>query len=455
MSSVASAANATFRSRSAAAASSSAAGIAATSRSIVRTVAVVARSGRTLGRVGIAIPVDADLLVRLGRGTGVVLLAERGGRVAAGPLGADERLDLRGGEEGTVSLGSRRYRAAAAMLPGSAGRLVAAIPAAELEAAAAERNRNVAFAALATLLTLVLLAEALVPIVRHRLRLRGAAGDEESSELLGTALAAAHDRTVLLPVILQTVVEATGAVGGVLLEGGEEISAIGERPSLVEPLRLTLAGENGSEAVVLLYASFGGFSGVERRRAERLAAQASVAVENARQHAIARRDAMTDPLTGLANRRRFVEQLAAEATRRSRSGRPVALIVADLDDFKRVNDRHGHKTGDDVLRAFAGVLRGTVRDIDVPARLGGEEFAILLPETDGDGAATLARRLRERLEQLALDLPGGGRLCVTASFGVASCPPAARVEDLPGAADEALYEAKHEGKNRVVEAAPR
>ena len=89
----------------------------------------------------------------------------------------------------------------------------------------------------------MLLAEALVPIVRHRLRLRGAAGDEESIELLGTALAAAHDRTVLLPVILQTVVEATGAVGGVLLEGGEEISAIGERPSLVEPLVVEVAAD--------------------------------------------------------------------------------------------------------------------------------------------------------------------------------------------------------------------
>jgi diguanylate cyclase (GGDEF)-like protein len=127
--------------------------------------------------------------------------------------------------------------------------------------------------------------------------------------------------------------------------------------------------------------------------------------------------------------------------------------VADLDDFKLVNDRHGHQSGDEVLRAFADVLRGTLRDIDVPARLGGEEFAVLLPETDGEGAATVAGRLRERVATLTIAAPDGTPLSITASFGVASCPPLERVEDLPAAADEALYAAKGEGKNRVVEAA--
>ena len=94
----------------------------------------------------------------------------------------------------------------------------------------------------------------------------------------------------------------------------------------------------------------------------------------------------------------------------------------------------------------------TLREIDVPARLGGEEFAILLPETDAPGAAVVADRLRERIASLVIDTPDGERLSVTASFGVASCPPLERVEDLPAAADEALYEAKTGGKNRVVEA---
>jgi two-component system cell cycle response regulator len=146
-------------------------------------------------------------------------------------------------------------------------------------------------------------------------------------------------------------------------------------------------------------------------------------------------------------------QLSAEAGRRARSGQPVAVIAADLDDFKQVNDRFGHEAGDDVLRAFARVLRGTVREVDVAARLGGDEFAVLLPETDADGAEAIADRLRIRLEELRLVTPDGATLSVTASFGFASSPPVESVEDLLAAADDALYRAKHQGKNRVVGAA--
>lgn len=417
-----------------------------------RTVAVLGPGGRRLGQVGIAIRLDDSLLERLRQRAGVPLVLERGGQVAAGPFVAGQRLELSGARPHVIELDGDRYRAVAARLPESRVRLVAVTPAARVEAAAAERERYVTLAALATLFTLVIAAEALVPMVRRRLRRRAGAEDEESLELLGSALAVSHDRAALLPVILETAMDATGAVGGVLEEGGLETARIGEVPPLSEPLRLRLAGENGSEAIALLYPPFGGFSPAERMRAERLAAQAAVAVENARQHAIARHEAVTDPLTGLANRRRFKEQLAAESKRRARLGRPVAVIVADLDDFKHINDRYGHETGDDVLRAFAGVLRGTVREIDIAARLGGEEFAVLLPETDAGGAAVVAGRLRERLERLELDAPGNGRLAVTASFGVASSPPIDRVEDLLAAADEVLYRAKHEGKNRVVEA---
>ncbi len=420
---------------------------------IVPTVAVIGRHGRRIGRVGIVVPLDARLLTTIGRRSGAVLLVERNGRVAGGALAPGASLDVHGGEAQTVTLGSNAYRAGATLLPAGAGRLVALLPAAELVLASQERNRNIALAAVATLLTLVLLSEALVPIMRRRVRQRREGEDVESIELVGTALAAAHDRRALLPVILESVVEATGAVGGVLLEGKDEVAVIGDQPALTEPLRLELAGPNGGQAVALLYPPIGGFSELERRRAERLAAQASVAVENARQHAIAKREAMTDPLTGLANRRRFLDQLAAEAKRRSRSGRPVALIAADLDDFKLVNDQHGHQSGDEVLRAFAEVLRMTLREIDVPARIGGEEFAILLPETDAAGAAVVAARLRERVAALRIEVPDGGRLSVTASFGVASCPPVERAEDLSAAADEALYEAKSGGKNRVMEAA--
>ncbi len=310
----------------------------------------------------------------------------------------------------------------------------------------------VAAAGLATLITLVIAGDALVPIVRRHAGRRRGADEQESIELVGSALASAHDRAALLPVVLESAVEATGAVGGVLQEGGAEIATTGEIPPLVEPLRLELAGTNGLQIVALLYPPFGGFSAAERERAERFAGQASVAVENARQGAIARRQAVTDPLTGLANRRRFMEQLSVEAKRRTRTGDPVALIVADLDDFKRVNDRHGHETGDAVLQAFAFVLMETARATDLAARLGGEEFAVLLPATDAGGASVLAGRLRAQLAGLEIGLPDGGALNVTASFGFASSPPVESTEDLLAAADSALYRAKHEGKNRVAEA---
>ena len=240
---------------------------------IVRRVGVLDPAGRPLGRVEIAIPIDDELVRSLGRRAGTMLAATRGGLIVAGAAFDD----------------GRDYWTVRAALPAANGELVAGVPAAELEATIAERRRNVALAALATFLTLVLFAEALVPIVRRKVRRRSPVEEDESIALLGSALVAAHDRTALLPVILETMVDATGAVGGTLLEGDVEVGAVGERPPLAEPLRLTIAGKNGSESVVLLYPPFGSFGDVERRRAERLAAQASVAVEHARQSAIARR----------------------------------------------------------------------------------------------------------------------------------------------------------------------
>src|SRR2546423_12098759 len=128
-----------------------------------------------------------------------------------------------------------------------------------------------------------------------------------------------------------------------------------------------------------------------------LAAHAVVALENERLHRIVERQALADSLTGLANRRHAQEVLAAEVSRAERFGGPVALVVADLDDFKDVNDRHGHPTGDVALREFAEVLRETVRDVDLVSRWGGEEFLLVLPGTDGAGAAQLAERVRGTL----------------------------------------------------------
>jgi diguanylate cyclase (GGDEF)-like protein len=127
-------------------------------------------------------------------------------------------------------------------------------------------------------------------------------------------------------------------------------------------------------------------------------------------------------------------------------------VIGDLDDFKSINDRFGHEFGNEVLRAVGQLLADSTRDIDVAARLGGEEFAVLLPQTDSDGGAVFAERLRDGLAALGLVGPDGRPLRVTASFGVAAYPPVDTVDHLLRSADSALYRAKAHGKDRVVSA---
>jgi diguanylate cyclase (GGDEF)-like protein len=160
--------------------------------------------------------------------------------------------------------------------------------------------------------------------------------------------------------------------------------------------------------------------------------------------------AATDGLTGLANRRSFDDELALEWRRAERVGDSLALVLADLDNFKSVNDGFGHQAGDAVLRRVAVILDSGGRQVDLAARYGGEEFAVLAPETDLEGATRLAERLRSELEAATIVLPDGGELQVTASFGVAVKGDLEGPEELVAAADEALYEAKRNGKNRVT-----
>jgi len=160
--------------------------------------------------------------------------------------------------------------------------------------------------------------------------------------------------------------------------------------------------------------------------------------------------ATTDSLTGLANRWTFDEELALEWRRAERVGDPLALILLDIDNFKSINDGHGHQAGDEVLRKVGEVLAASVRQIDLAARYGGEEFAVIVPETDLDGAIDLAERLRSALETEEIELENGGRLSVTASFGAAIKGDLPGGEKLVAAADKALYEAKRAGKNRVA-----
>jgi len=159
--------------------------------------------------------------------------------------------------------------------------------------------------------------------------------------------------------------------------------------------------------------------------------------------------ARTDSLTGLSNRRHFDEQLRRVVTETDRFGGACSLILLDLDHFKLVNDRHGHEAGDTVLRHVAHLLADTVRAVDLCARYGGEEIAVLLPQTAEQGAVELAERLRATLEARP-SLHAGRPIEVTASFGVATYPtPVPSGELLVASADKALYEAKASGRNCV------
>jgi diguanylate cyclase (GGDEF)-like protein len=185
--------------------------------------------------------------------------------------------------------------------------------------------------------------------------------------------------------------------------------------------------------------------------AERLAvfaAQAGLALENARLYAEQQKLATTDGLTGLANRRYFDIELARELQRAERHKRSTALIMIDLDDFKSYNDRYGHPTGDDLLRAIAMMLGQYVRTLDTAARYGGEEFVLILPETQAESACGAAERLRELVAQLPLSADNA-KSRVTISLGVAVAPLHGLTPlELVEAADRALYAAKRAGKNR-------
>jgi diguanylate cyclase (GGDEF)-like protein len=159
--------------------------------------------------------------------------------------------------------------------------------------------------------------------------------------------------------------------------------------------------------------------------------------------------ATNDPLTGLVNARAFAARLTQELERNRRYPRPLALIYLDLDDFKVINDSHGHQTGDAVLRLVADAMRSSVRQADIVGRLGGDEFAVLMPETDATLADAAAKRLAAGLRTVFKGTP-----TVTASIGVVSCVAAeASTDELLRRADQAMYEAKRAGKDRVVQVA--
>jgi diguanylate cyclase (GGDEF)-like protein len=269
---------------------------------------------------------------------------------------------------------------------------------------------------------------------------------QEAVGLIGDALVATHDAKALLVVVLEATVTATGVAGGTASIGGAVVATTGDvagRPALELPLA------DDPPASLALYTGNGELTDEMQHLAGSLAAQGRVALENVRLHRAAREQAVTDELTGLPNRRRFVSALSAELSRAARADGRVSVLLCDLDDFKRVNDEYGHVAGDLVLKHVADVIRDCLRDIDVPARLGGEEFAVVLPDATAEGATIVAERIRAQLEESVIPIDGGG-VTVTASFGVASCPPCEASDALLADADKALYAAKRRGKNVTV-----
>ena len=177
-----------------------------------------------------------------------------------------------------------------------------------------------------------------------------------------------------------------------------------------------------------------------------------LATKNASLLAQLEQQALYDALTALPNRRAYEAQAEQAMARAARSGAALTVGVADLDHFKKINDRHGHAVGDAVLRNVAQVLRDTGRVTDVAARMGGEEFGLLFPDATLQQAHLVAERIRAAVAAAITPLPDGGQLQVTISIGLAPLVQGASMDAAMSEADKALYVAKHQGRNQVMAA---
>lgn len=247
--------------------------------------------------------------------------------------------------------------------------------------------------------------------------------------------------------------EAIREVEAAALRSNQPENLVGEHNALAVPLTGT-QGRGAVLGIVTVARRGRPFSENEREVFDYLACQATVSLENVGRHELLSRQVVTDEGTQLFNRRRFEEVIDEEVLRSKRLDQDLGLLMLDVDNFKQVNDTFGHPQGDLVLQEVGRVLRESSREIDEPARYGGDELAVVLLGTDLEGSFRLAERVRQRIA--ALEIPrteGPGTLRVTASFGVAAMPTCANDQDeLIAAADGALYRAKLAGKNRTERA---
>ena len=315
---------------------------------------------------------------------------------------------------------------------------------------------------------------------------------EQSVRRIGEAFASGLDRTALLEIVAETATSACEAEHAwILLAGSQEPeAAVGESltPPALEAARTAerdairkgemadagegnwfavsqplATGEPGAGrgsalagATMTIVRADRPFEESQREVLRYLIGQAAASLENVELHEMVAEQAVTDELTGLPNNRRFRRWIATETARAERFGHDLSLLMLDIDNFKKVNDTHGHLQGDEVLRAIGRVLREESRGIDEPARYGGEEFAIGLPETDIGGAFEFAERVRERIAATEIPMVDGeGSMRITTSIGAATAARSGtEARALVDAADQALYRAKHGGKNRTEKAPP-
>ena len=453
-----------------------------------------------VGTVVVYLPIDAQLARRLragsGLATGDVTAILRSSQIVASNPPIEGRVTLAPGTPGSTTLGGVGYRAlVAGPVRDFAGEQIAVLtPQSLIDTANSSTRLRLLLLLLAMVLVIAVasyfegraivrtlkgLVHAVNGIARGRLDERvpvkgrdelaqlGRAFNDMADQLetrldelreerarlavaidrIGETLGATHDVDQLLGVVLETMLEAAGATSVALTNERGEVHQVGQPGVADERLELPLVA--GQTTFGTLTLSGPRFTDEQRRVAKSLAAQAVIALGNARLHSIVERQALVDGLTGLANRRHVEEALALELARAKRFGTPLAVVLADLDDFKAINDRHGHAVGDLVLREFATVAEATLRDVDLAGRWGGEEFVLLLPGTNADGGMELAERLRTAIDSRTIPLPDGASLRITASFGVSSYPAAGTADELFEHADQALYRAKASGKNRV------